>query len=219
MSHRTHRLHWGRAICVLAALWIPSAAAADDFTRTGFYLGAGGSYAVNSIFEDWAEDELSGWSVDFENAPGFNVRAGFRFLRVLAAELEYEWLDDYDLDFSTSGMNGNVNVQQQTLTANLKLYPIPVWRIQPYILAGVGFQAIDLKGTTSGGFFTASDSDVALAARGALGLDVYITKHIAVYGEAGITYTDYEVDIPSAVGDDLPFVMYFGAQAGLIWRF
>jgi len=213
------RLGWKRAPWVALALVFATTASADDFTRSGFYVGAGGSYAAASVFENKVEDELPGFKADFDNAPGFNVRVGARFLKLLAVELQYEWLDNYDLNLSSSGVNGNINIDQQTLTANLKLYPIPIWRIQPYILAGVGFQKLDLKGTTSGGFFAANDSATALAARGALGLDVYLTKHIALYGEAGVTFTDYEVDIPSAVGSDLPFVLYVGGQAGVMWRF
>jgi opacity protein-like surface antigen len=203
------------------AAFLATAAAADEFTRPGFYIGGGGSYVSADPFEDAVEDAIagSGVSVRIDDAPGFNVRAGGRFLRVLAVELQYEWLDDYDVDIAYSGIDGNVNLEQQTLTANLKIYPIPVWRIQPYILAGVGFQHIDVKGSAVGGLVSASDEANVLAARGGVGLDLYLTEHIVLYGEAGVTFADYEIDLPNAVGDDIPFLLYIGGQAGLIWRF
>lgn len=196
-----------------------SVAAADDFARAGFYIGAGGSYASADLIENEIEDAISGVSVDIHDAPGFNVRAGARFLRFLGLEVQYEWLDDYDIDLSVSPVSGKVNVEQQTLTANLKVYPVPVWRIQPYILAGVGFQHVEVKGSVAGGFLTATDTDDVLAARAALGLDVYLTNHIALYGEAGVTYSDYRVEVPSAIGDDIPFLLNIGGQVGLMWRF
>jgi len=189
-----------------------------DFNRSGLYIGAGGSVTTD-FYEGEVEDAISNSTVDIHITGGANARVGYRFLRALAIEAQFEWIDDYDIDFSYSGLNGRISAEQYTLTGNLKLYPIPFWRIQPYILAGVGFQSFDLNGQLSDGLYKINQDGVALAVRGAVGLDVYITEHIALFGEFGAVYTDEAIDIPSAVGSDVDFIIYAAGQVGLMWRF
>jgi hypothetical protein len=189
-----------------------------DFNRTGFYVGAGASYTTD-FYEGEVEDSISNSTVNIHTTPGANARVGFRFWRALAVELQYEWLDEYDIDFSYGGVGGKIAVDQMTLTGNLKIYPVPFWRIQPYILAGVGFQIYDLTGQLSDGTYRINQNGTALAARAAVGLDVYITQHLALFGEFGAVYTDEAIDIPNAVGSDIPFILYAGGQVGLMWRF
>lgn len=214
-------LDLARAIALTAAVVLcgASPSLAGDFARSGFYIAGGASYVTADVTENEVEDALPGVSADFEDAPGFNIRAGVRLLAPLAIELQYEWLDDYDLELSFSGVSGTVNLKQQTLTANLKVYPFPIWRIQPYLLAGVGFQHVEVNASGGGGLLSYADDDTVVAARGAVGLDVYLTEHIAVFGEAGVTYADYEVGIPSVLGNDIDFLLYVGGQVGVTWRF
>ncbi len=219
--------HTTRALAVALCACFATAAAADpppkgepaqDFNRSGFYVAAGASFTTD-FWEDEVEDAISGSTVDVHTTSGANARIGYRFLRFLAVELQYEWLDRYDVDFSYSGLGGKISAKQNTLTGNLKLYPPPLWRIQPYILAGVGFQTYDLDGNLSDGLFTINQNDTALAARAAVGLDVYLTEHIAIFGEFGGVFTDEAIDIPSAVGSDIDFIAYAAGQVGLMLRF
>ena len=66
----------------------------DDYARPGWYLGAGGTWAPH-----WwqAPDDELGVRVKTKNSFGFNVRGGYRINSWLAAELEYEWLDGFDV--------------------------------------------------------------------------------------------------------------------------
>jgi opacity protein-like surface antigen len=209
------------ALCLATSASAEGPPDTDDFNRTGFYVGAGGSYAWADVINPIVEDHLKGSNVSavIENAPGFNVRAGGRFWKALALELQYEWLDDYDINLRYSGLTGKINVDQQTLTANLKIYPIPLWRIQPYILAGVGFQVIDIDSSFGGGVASIHDDAVVLAARAGLGFDFHITRNLTIFTEAGATYADYNIDLPSSVGSDIPLALYLSTQAGVMWRF
>jgi len=216
------RRHTTRAVALGSLLAVCTAlpASAGDFSRAGFYLGVGGSYTTD-LYENEIEDAIAvpGVSVDVESTPGVNARAGLRFLKFLAVELQYEWLDEYDIDVSFAGLGGTLEVKQQTLTANLKIYPIPAWRLQPYILAGVGFQRFELDGSVAGGLFIASEDDTALAGRAGAGLDIYLTEHIVIFGEASVVFTDLEIGLPAAIGSNVDNIFYVGGQAGLMWRF
>ena len=221
LQHTTRALVVALCACfatVAAADPAPEEEPARDFNRSGFYVGAGASFTTD-FWENEVEDAISGSSVDVHTTSGANARVGYRFLRVFAVELQYEWLDRYDIDFSYSGLSGRISAKQNTLTGNLKVYPFPLWRIQPYILAGVGFQTYDLDGHLSDGSFTINQHDTALAARAAVGLDVYLTEHIAIFGEFGGVYTDEAINIPSSVGSDIDFIAYAAGQVGLMLRF
>jgi opacity protein-like surface antigen len=198
------------ACALLLALALPRAAAAGDFDRFGFYVGGGGSFAT-ALWDEELEDEL-GVSVDVEDAWGANARAGLRILGALAVEAQYEWLDTYRVE--VAGIDA-FDVESHVLTANLKLF-LPFWRVQPYLLAGVGFADVQLDDALGLGI---SDSETSLAGRAALGLDVYLTKHIALYAEGGALVIDREIDtnVPG-VGTVEP-LFYTGAQLGVMFRF
>jgi len=195
-----------------------STAVADDFTRMGFYLGGGASYST-VLFEDRLEDAVPNLAVDIDPTPGANARVGLRFLRFLAIEAQYEWLDPYDVDATYLAFRGSAEIKQQTLTANLKLYPIPVWRIQPYLLAGVGFQLFELDGNIAGGLVSLHEKDTALAGRAGVGVDVYLTRNLVIYGEGSAVFTDTEIHIPAAFGSNVDNLFTAGGQVGLMWRF
>jgi opacity protein-like surface antigen len=202
----------------LLAVWAAPPARAGDFSRMGFYLGGGASYSTD-LYEDNIEDAVFGLKVDIEPTPGANARVGLRFLEFLGVEAQYEWLDEYDVDVAYLGFKGSAEVKQQTLTANLKIYPIPFWRIQPYILGGIGFQRFVFDGRIAGGLVTLEEKDTALAGRAGAGLDVYITEHIVIYGEGSVVFTDTKIDIPPAFGSDVDDIFTAGGQVGLMWRF
>ena len=63
-----------------------------------------------------------------------NARAGYRFHKYLAAEVEYEWLQHFGM--RVEGVELGSMRSSQTITANLKaIAPYGHW--QPYVLARV----------------------------------------------------------------------------------
>lgn len=194
-----------------------TAASAGDFSRLGVYLGVGGTYATD-LYEDEIEDSLNGVKANVDPTGGVNARLGVRFLKVLALEAQYEWLSPYDVSLRVSGFGklGTVEVEQHTLTGNLKLY-LPIWRIQPYALAGIGLQRIDLN--ASGGLGGISDTETALAGRAGAGVEIYLSEHVVLYGEGAVVLTDEKLNVPSALGKDIDHIFYAAGQAGLMWRF
>ena len=110
-----------------------------------------------------------------------------------------------------------------TLTANTK-WIVPVWRVQPYLLIGVGFSSWDVDRGAVGTLLNSipsTDIDIKngnqtnLAGRAGLGLDLYVTENIVInaQGQAVLT-TIKKPDL-----GDIDDLNYVGFSAGLQYRF
>ncbi len=184
----------------------------EDFARAGPYVGVGGSY-VTDTFESDLEDALDGVfpgvSVDIEESGGLNAVAGYRLLSFLAAELEYEWISEFDI-----ALNGTkaATIEAHSLTANLK-WIAPIQRVQPYFLTGLGFTHAKLEDKLG---FGLSKSTTDFAGRLGVGIDVYLTSHVLLTAGANavLTTTDFSV-----AGQKIDPIFYVGGQAGVQYRF
>jgi opacity protein-like surface antigen len=211
------RNHW---IAALAALCLASAPALADqhqgpddqskpgFGRSGFYLGVNFAYGLGSFYENAIEDEVP-FSVNVDNSVGLNARLGYRLLPFFALEAHYEWLDGFDVKLA-----GFSSFEQttHTITGNLK-FLLPIWRIQPYLMLGVGAQYYDVDTKLLASF---DRDDWVFAGRPALGVDIYLTRHLVLNAEAAgvIAVNDLSAQLSSI--DTLPYV---SLSAGLQWRF
>jgi len=212
----------------------------DPFDRPGFYVGAGGTYqfnAFNSRIEDVIQDEVddalpgANSSFNLEDSGGANVLLGYRIWSWFALELQYEWVDEYDIKGSVEMfvplsppvlLSGKLySIEGHTLTVNTK-WIIPFWRIQPYLLIGGGVAMSDVsKGSLADEFAALSGADIddgtdfRPAARAGLGLDLYVTKHIVVNAQASAVLTTLKNQDIGDV-DDLNYMSFI---AGLQYRF
>ena len=182
----------------------------DDYTRPGWYVGAGGTWAPH-----WwkAPDDELGTRVITNNTFGFQVRGGYRIQRWLAAELEYEWLDGFD-----NKANGSTIFKLGThvVTANAK-FLCPAWsRFQPYVLFGAGVAIFDID-KQSGPAVGLEDTSTGFAFRATGGLDVYLTRNWLLNVEAGAVIPTNEVD--NSLGGDLEELFYIPIQLGFQYRF
>jgi len=196
-----------------AVLMLGSASASaesrrPDYAHSGFYLGINGIYAVN-FFDD------AGGLVDFDNTAGLNARAGYRFLPWLAAEVLYEWGNNFQATFPRTSLP-SVDVTSHTITANLK-FLVPVWRAHPYLLIGVGAQDIVAKAEVEG--FEASDSQWGFATRPAVGVDFYITEHLIANVEVGAAVGIFNLDQTSIEQGRTSAEVYMSFGGGLQYRF
>lgn len=208
------------------ALLTPGVATADDAspTRLGPYVTFSALY-VTDLYEDELEDALSDSfgpiEVDIDDAWGFSARAGVRFLPFAALELQYDWLEEYAAEFDLPGVSGvrtTIDVEQQSLTANLRLIA-PIGRVQPYVLAGIGFARVELDGQAvlpGPTVVEESSDDVVLAGRVAVGLELYLTDHVALAAEGLVLLTDEEIEIQ---GERVDHIFYAGGTLGLTYRF
>jgi hypothetical protein len=197
-------------------LLLPAAAHAqdDDWSRPGFYLGAGGGGAVDEFDQDIqaAADDVvntgSSWLI--------NGRAGYRVNSWFAVETVYEYMDNLDLRVGANApaplVPGDrlVDTTTHTTTVHAK-FIAPWWRIQPYLSLGLGAQYSDVDFLGIG-----REKDWQFAGRPAGGFDFYITRNLVLFGEvAGVLATS---DVSTA-GEDLNDLWYISIGGGLGWRF
>jgi opacity protein-like surface antigen len=178
---------WLGLVAVLTGTALAAEPGAGDPGRTGWYLGAGATYALEQFRSGRADD-----------SPGLKMLGGYRAHRHFAAELDVDYLNGFDV--RADGDESHVRGVATTL--NGKGY-LTTGRIQPYGVAGLGglyVSGIDrslqnLFGV-HGGFLT----------RFGAGLDLYATDHLVVNAEA--TY-----DLPTGAVSALRFVpITLGAQ-------
>ena len=131
-----------------------------EVKEKGFYLGGGVAYA-------WENFDVGGFG--FDDAWGLNAFAGYRLMRYIAFEGNFNWYDDFTLD------SYDADLQIWTLMLDVKaMYPVYNDRLVPYLRAGVGY----MDKEASAGSFKSSDSDAAINLGG--GLDFYVTDRFSL---------------------------------------
>jgi opacity protein-like surface antigen len=198
---------------VVGSLLAAGASHADDFDRRGAYLGINAAYGIDLFTTEIAN--LAGVPpipLTYDDSWGLNARLGYRALSWLALEVQYEWMKG--IDVGLAGVNF-ATYKPHTLTGNLKLY-LPVWRVQPYLLAGGGLAiySLDFVGPLS----VLNESGTGFGFRGGAGADVYLTKNLAlnVEGTAVLNTSDLSLNQATFTQTNL---YYFSISGGLLFRF
>ena len=227
----------------------------DPFDRPGFYVGLSGVYQRNVLegpIEDAIDDEIedfgigggntvnvSNFRLDIEDSGGLNAMVGYRAASFFAAELEYEWVDEYDVEVAGTGtvvsgpltgqsidVSGKAySIEGHTLTLNTK-WIVPFWRIQPYLLVGAGLSVYDTdRGEQADTIELITDDEIeidggtheALAGRFGVGIDWYITKNVLINTNYNVVVTTRNFETPS--GGNVDDLNYMGFSAGMQYRF
>jgi len=195
----------------------------DGFSRSGAYLGVGATGAIH-LFENEVEDQSAGF-VEVDESPGLNARVGYRALSWLALEGQYEWVNGFDFvaakDIPANPIIGAkstgtrlARLQSHALTANLKLL-LPIWRFQPYLVAGVGAAFYEFDDKTGAGLDT---NETAFVGRAGVGADVYITKHWLAFFEGSALLSTLDItDVTNSA--NISDLHYFALQLGAQYRF
>jgi opacity protein-like surface antigen len=185
----------------------PAAAEGDPYgyvDRSGPYIGlavaVAGLLEVDDEFED--DTGLSDIVADFSE--GLQARAGYRVHPLFGVEVNFEWLSEFEIEGGEVGTLGELEVR--TLTADAKLF-LPNWKNgQFFLLAGAGVLGAEFKDTLGLGV---SEDETDFAARFGAGIDIYLTKNIAVTVEASYVF-------PTG---DVKHLDYVSGNAGLQYRF
>ncbi|MDX1385862.1 MAG: outer membrane beta-barrel protein, partial [Thermoanaerobaculia bacterium] len=206
----------------LALLLLPSAAfaqtGAPDYGRRGFYVGVNGIGSVEffgSQIEDLVQQAFPGSTVNVGDAAGLNARVGYRIFSWLAAEGMYEWVQDFETFVSVPGSgSGTTSSVFHNLYFNLKLL-LPVWRLHPYLVGGVGAQYGDVQGTIPV-LGPVSETRWDFAGRPGAGVDFYLTENLVLNAEVAGVLSVADFD---AAGTTLTDIFYLTVGGGFQWRF
>ena len=234
---RSFRNRLRRFVVLAAGLVILSVpvlgfAADDPFDYSGPYIGVSGVYQRNffeSRIEDLLDDAVTGSvSLSMGDSGGLGTLVGYRLNSVFAAEMQYEWVDSYDIEGSVdaSPTLSLYSMTGHTLTGNAKLI-VPFWRVQPYLVVGVGVSIFDVDmgelfddpiagpALASAGIEIENGTRTSFAGRAGLGLDIHLTDHITITAQGQVVLTTLkEPDL-----GDITDLNYLGISAGLRYRF
>lgn len=181
-----------------------------QYARRGALVGASLSYAHETYESDL---ESSGINLSVKDNVGFKGRVGYRCYRYVSAELQVEWVDEFEGKVFADGAGHvlNFDVKPVVVTTNARGY-LPIFgdRVQPFALLGAGLAVVKstLKDVTGTGQRT-SDTVTEFAIRAGGGIDFYATPNIVLTLDA-----DYV-----RAFDDLDDFDYVSVGLGAQYRF
>jgi opacity protein-like surface antigen len=106
-------------------------------------------------------------------------KAGYRFHRLLAAELAFDFFDNFG-GFDDSRGSKQIDAHAWAITANGKIYPESLTgRFQPYGLLGVGVMRVDQS---------SEDARTEVVGRLGAGMDLHLNEKVRLYFEAALLY-------------------------------
>jgi opacity protein-like surface antigen len=155
---------------LLVGILVFSFRAEAEVKEKGFFIGAGLSYA----WENFDEKELEGISRDanIDNSWGVNIYGGYKFIKYLAVEGNFNWYADFD--GKADGEDFDISIW--TLMLDLKVMSPLLWndRLSPYVKGGGGYMVseVDAKGSNT------NEEDFAFNLGG--GFDVFVTDQVSV---------------------------------------
>jgi outer membrane protein OmpA-like peptidoglycan-associated protein len=169
-------------------------------------------------------------NVDRRDTPGGAFRAGYRFNSLFAAELDYQYLHQFEIErkdlfhfadnvlanpanapiIDAANRRVRADITVHSIMVNGKLYPM-TGVIQPYLLAGLGALIADSDNKVSG-----DDSvDPIFAGRIGGGIDFYLTRSVVWNFDVSYTITPKDYDL---LERDISLT-HVPISTGIIYRF
>lgn len=155
----------------------------NPYARNGFYIGLAGAIGVDTAAEEELEKQ-SGLKLRVGEDIGLQARLGYRFHPRFAAEYQFEWITDVDIDVQGVPFgNGAFQLERWASTANVKAY-LATDTVQPFLLVGLGVLTVEVDGSPvevePDEFVGLSVEETDFAARFGGGIEVYATEHIVI---------------------------------------
>ncbi|MAJ61755.1 MAG: hypothetical protein CBC48_18610 [bacterium TMED88] len=212
-----------RVLVLAACLLVAGATAAENrFSRPGYYIAVSGAYGIADIDASPLGQFQGLYTAPFASSGsgGLNLRVGKRFESWLAFEIEYEWMDRFSIN--QAGGGEAASFRPNVLTMNGK-FVLPIPRIQPYLLAGIGLVNYDFNSIPLQNVLAFGSNYTGFAVRAGGGLDAYITDHIVVFFEGTYLLNTDQPTIPGANSTNRIKVVnqlnYASMAVGLAYRF
>ncbi len=162
----------------------------SEYSRQGTYLIGAVAIGLENFPKNFGTGPLLiNESKDTDNSVGFSFRAGQRFHPNFAAEVAFDYQDNFKLKIRGLGYDYKFTFQNWSLMGNLKAY-LPAGAFQPYALAGIGIMGTKFKEkyTASGGTDWHSDKETVFGARLGGGMDVYVGPNVFINVEGSYIF-------------------------------
>ncbi len=153
------------------------------------------SGGFSTKYENEVEDAFP-VDIDVDPSVGVIATAGYRFHPNFAAEVQFEWLDEFEISIQNTEI---ATIETWTTTVNAKGF-LATGRIQPFVLVGLGAFNAELQDSLNLGF---SVEETDFAARFGGGLDIYASPQIVL--NLGLSYV-----LPTGDVEDLDYVSVGG---------
>jgi opacity protein-like surface antigen len=197
------------AVLVVVIFYSTSLYAAQDHLDH-FYVGVGGSYAV----EDFDN------SPDYDNSWGVNAKIGYHTHPLLDIEVDFDYLNNFEYSetYKVFGTRFEEEGEVEIFTCMFVLkgyFPISTEKVKLSTVVGAGLMHADLKyrlsisGLPDETSISGSDDEIDLCAKVGLGLDFFATQDISLGIEGNYTF---------GFGD-LDDIMYFNFTIGAAYHF
>lgn len=190
---------------LLMAMFFSTSLYAKQADVKKFYVGAGGSYAI--------EDFDGG---DFDNSWGVNVKFGYNLHPLVDIEFDFDYLNEFEDrdEFELLGIDfeGKADLNIMTYMIALKGYfPISTEKVKLSVVVGGGIMYAEIDSTVRVNGSSISDSydEIELCGKVGLGLDFFATPDIS-FGIEG----NYTLGF-----NDLEEIRYFNFTLGVAYHF
>ncbi|MGH0037431.1 MAG: outer membrane beta-barrel protein [Myxococcota bacterium] len=156
----------------------------------GTYLGAGFVYGMEQFGDVGTHD--------VDDSPGFSAWIGHSFLPQVGVEVQWEWIDEFEIDDYFEDIQrgrGNGDLETHALTLNARLLPLAevdglVARyVQPFVRVGAGFVAAEIEDR-----FGNDTNDAAFVLRGGAGIQWMFTRRFSFNTSAEYVYPTDDID-------------------------
>jgi opacity protein-like surface antigen len=197
-----------------------------------WYMGIGGSWAIENFDTDDLEDDLMGiFDVDFDDGWGINANIGYHINDNFSMAFVYSYLSGFDWDESISATaaadgyvvsaGASVDVELDVMTFMLEGKYAMSGNVSPYIVLGAGAMYADLdaklKAHVGAESLSLSDSetDTQVCGKVGLGVDWWATPEVTVGLEGSYVFGFSDHDFDGAkIG-----IRYFNIGLGVAYHF
>ncbi len=186
-----------------------SSSGKESYSHKGFYLGAGGTFAIQ-MFNNKVE-EVTNQTVELGQTYGANAHMGYRALSWLSTGIDYEFLNGFQAKIA--GRDALL-FKGHVVTGDLKFHFIPKGPVQPNILIGFGSMKYAIKDELGLGL---SGGQWAFAARLGGGVDFYLTRHFLLNAEGSAVLTTNDITNPTSL-ESVTGLYYFSTQFNFQYR-
>ena len=203
---------------MLMVLFFSAFVYAGDTKGSGFYIGIGGSYAL----ENMDNDDLDTGDIDFDDTQGANIKVGYHFNNMFSVELDVNYLpefegdadyDAYDIYNMGFDLLDNIETDVTTCMLSAKFSPkLGSSSLRLLILGGVGIMNMDgdykepsqishwydeygyIDNVTVDEWDSCSFSETGACAKIGLGLEYFMTEHVSAGLESSYVVGFGDVD-------------------------